>query len=110
MKKIIDYCDICECNYETTKCGCCGCSLCEACALNFLINIGKYERCHHKSFCKNCLSEIQLNKTKNGNNFLKETRKKILTELNKRIESVRKKGKFKCPICNSKDMIMDNLK
>ncbi len=86
MKKIIDYCDYCEENFETTKCRCCECSLCKGCALTFLIQIGDYEACHHKSFCKKCLSKIQINKTEKGNKFLQETKKEILEKLNKRIE------------------------
>ncbi len=89
MKKIIDYCDICKENYETTECGCCGCSLCKECALTFLIHIGKYKVYHNKSFCKDCLPKIQLNKTKKGNKFLQETKREILTKLNERIESLK---------------------
>jgi len=91
MKKIIDYCDICEGNYETTKCSCCGCSLCKECALIFIIRIGEYERYHHKSFCQNCFSKIQLTKTKNGDKFLQKIEKEIITELDKRIEKINKK-------------------
>ena len=91
MKKIIDYCDICEESCETTKCDCCGCSLCEECAFSFPINIGGHNVRHHKSFCEDCLSKIQLT-----NKFLQKIKEEILTELDKKIKSVRKKGKFKC--------------
>ncbi len=95
MKKIVNYCDICKENYETAKCSCCECSLCKGCALTFLIHIGDYEACHPKYFCRDCFPKIQLTKTKKGKKFLKETKKEILTELNKRIEKC-------CPICDLK--------
>ena len=104
MKKIVDYCDICKENYETAKCGCCGCSLCRECALTFLIHIGGYEACHHKSFCKNCLPKIQLTKTKGDNKYLREIQKEILNKLDKRIKSVINKGEFKCHTCDLKYM------
>ncbi len=94
MKKIIDYCDVCEKNIETTKCGCCGCSLCGECALIFPITIGKYNMCHHKSFCENCFPKIQLNKAKKDYKFLEKIKKEILTKLNEKIEKI----SFKCSI------------
>ena len=93
MKKIINYCDICEESCETTKCGCCGCSLCKDCALTFFINIGEESMCHHKSFCKSCLSKIQLTKTKKDYKFLQKIKEEILTKLDKKIEKVSLKHK-----------------
>ncbi len=91
MKKIIDYCDICEESYETTKCVCCECSLCKECAFSFPIKIGGHIVRHHKSFCGNCFSKIRLT-----NKFLQKIKEEILTELDKKIKNVRVKRSVCC--------------
>ena len=89
MKKIIDFCDFCEGGLEKEKCGVCNASLCDNCRCHFDFVVGGYNYSKINYFCKKCLKKIQFTNTKKGKEFIERIEKKIVMELNKKIEKIK---------------------
>ena len=88
MKKIVNYCDICEENFEAKKCKMCNSLLCSDCSFNFIISIGDL-KASCSPFCSKCLAKLQFNDTKKDKEFIKRIRKEIVEKLNEKIKKVK---------------------